>query len=235
MKRIINISILFLFFLFLYSCSTSGKMLEKSEPMIMCDTNDVAMIEEPKQDVVKKTNSLIVPDSISFVSDSIYLYEEEVLKAIDAREEALEMSKKSYKMESQSIEDFDFDDVEDVVVEEPIIEYEDVVEVEEIVVEDNEELVVEESYDPIDKSFGTITYNVPDTMKVGNHYKVSLRISREKLKQTLINNINRNTEINSTTTVNNITISDVMEAVLIATEGDFDIDNTLSTKTKNRW
>lgn len=111
-------------------------------------------------------------------------------------------------------------------------------------IEPKERIVYSEEFQIIEEpsdNIGTITYNVPDTMKVGIHYKVSLRISRETFDTLILIGINRNPTINSTTTVDNVQVSNVMDAILIATDNDFTIDTTLSSKRQkidgkfNEW
>lgn len=77
---------------------------------------------------------------------------------------------------------------------------------------------------------GTIAYSVPDEMTVGNKYKITVRISKERgkeIKKTLIlgeREIPISDEtIESTATIENIRVSRTMTVKLLSKDGAFDI------------
>ena len=90
------------------------------------------------------------------------------------------------------------------------------------------------------KNIGHVTYNVPETMLVGQHYKITLRITKKNFSDTLIIDINKNKNVSTTTTISNIDIANAMESVLIDAENTFTIKELSSPKQKivgdyNEW
>lgn len=95
-------------------------------------------------------------------------------------------------------------------------------------IKDSNESIIYDTTEISADNFGFISYNVPDSMKLGEHYKVTLRITKKPFSEVLITKISKDI-INTTTIINKLQMSDVMSAELIDSEGSF-IINSLSTE-----
>lgn len=81
-------------------------------------------------------------------------------------------------------------------------------------------------------SVGKMAYSVPDTMKVGNLYDITLRITKYEEDRVLIEGIDKNNNVKSKIVLNNIRVSSVMTALLIDVDSNFSIKST-STMEQN--
>lgn len=81
-------------------------------------------------------------------------------------------------------------------------------------------------------SVGRMVYSVPDTMKVGHLYDITLRITKYENDSVLIEGIDKNNKVKSKIVLNNIRVGSVMTALLIDLDSNFIIKST-STSEQN--
>jgi hypothetical protein len=77
---------------------------------------------------------------------------------------------------------------------------------------------------------GKMAYSIPDTMKVGQQYDISLRITKYEKDSILIEGIDRNDQVKSKIVINDIRVGSVMSAVLIDVDSNFVVKSTSTTE-----
>lgn len=97
-------------------------------------------------------------------------------------------------------------------------------------------LTLVDSSKEVKENVGLIAYSVPEEMAVGKNYSVKIRISKEDVKDVLINGNNdisiNDKKIKSVVTIDNVRVSNIMSAALTGTDDDFKIES-LSTETQD--
>lgn len=100
----------------------------------------------------------------------------------------------------------------------------------------DDELHIIDNSKPLKDQIGLIAYSVPEEMQLGKDYGVKIRISKEDIKEELIKGSSgiaiNDPNVESIITIENVRVSSVMSASLLASKDDYLIES-LSTETQN--